>query len=138
MAVMPKSTPAPQPPRLADEAAPHGPPKQVEDVIFPHARTEDGAGMHVLRKRGDALELGTLRAAREGQPLHGELVRLAHREGTPLFDVETLHAPAPARGRPAKVASDRFRDGWDRIWGREGSANDAESSRSERTRGKPS
>ncbi len=92
-----------------------------DDIILPHARTEDGQGVHVLRKRGDTIEAGTLRAMREGQPLHGELVSLAHREGTPLFDVEVLHdaRPASARGRPPKVATRAFRDGWDRIFSKD-------------------
>jgi hypothetical protein len=101
----------------------------VEDVLFPHARTEDGAGLHVLRKRGDAIEAGVVRAMREGQPLHGELVKLAQREGTPLFDVEVLHdarsqTPPPRLGRPARVASARFREGWDRIWGEQDGAGE--------------
>jgi len=58
---------------------------------------------------------------REGQPLRGELVSLAPREGTPLFDVSVLHdaRPKAARGRPPKVATRAFRDGWDRIFSRE-------------------
>ena len=90
---------------------------------MPHAVTEDGQGLHVLRKRGDTIEAGLVRAAREGQPLHGELVRLRPREGTPLLDVEVLHDARPrALGRPPKVATKAFRSGWDRIFG-EGAAD---------------
>lgn len=102
----------------SSDASTSSAPAVSEDVILPHARTEDGGGLHVLRKRGDTLEAGIVRATRDGQPLHGELLQLTHREGTPLFDVEVLHAtPTPRRGRPPKVATQRFRDGWDRIWG---------------------
>jgi hypothetical protein len=119
MASSRSSVPAPREPG-PDAARP-----SIEDVLLPHAPTEDGAGFHVLRKRGDAIEAGVVRAMRDGQPLHGELVKLAPREGTPLFDVEVLHDArshtSPAReqglGRPARVASARFREGWDRIWG---------------------
>jgi hypothetical protein len=117
MAASRSSVPAPD--ARTPESAP------AEDVLLPHARTEDGAGFHVLRKRGETIEAGVVRAMREGQPLHGELLKLAHREGTPLFDVEVLHdarsQSSPAReaglGRPARVASARFLEGWDRIWG---------------------
>ncbi|MBN8610508.1 MAG: hypothetical protein J0L92_07990 [Deltaproteobacteria bacterium] len=112
---------ASSPPRSSDttELTPRA--STPDDVILPHARTEDGEGLHVLRKRGDVVEAGTIRAMREGQPLHGELVSLAHREGTPLFDVSVLHdaRPASARGRPPKVATRAFRDGWDRIFSKE-------------------
>ncbi|GAB4215466.1 MAG: hypothetical protein OHK0013_41080 [Sandaracinaceae bacterium] len=102
-----------------------------EDVILPHARTEDGRGVHVLRKRGDTVEAGVLRALEEGRPIHGELVRLERRPGTPLFDVHVeLDARPPSaekRGRPPKVATRAFRAGWDEIWGR-GRATDEEPS----------
>lgn len=103
-------------------SAPEAASTPTEDVLLPHAPTEDGAGFHVLRKRGDAIEAGVVRAMREGQPLHGELVKLAPRAGTPLFDVEVLHdarAGSGALGRPARVSSAKFREGWDRIWGQD-------------------
>ncbi len=90
----------------------------AEDVLLPHAVTEDGQGLHVLRKRGEAVEAGVVRAVRDGQPLHGDLVRLSHREGTPLFDVEVLHTTRTL-GRPPQVATKKFRDGWDRVFGGE-------------------
>ncbi len=88
-----------------------------EDVVLPHSPTEDGRGWNVLRRRGERLEAGVLHPAREGQPIHGELVRLSPREGTPLCDVEVLHDARPPTERPALVASARYRDGWERIWG---------------------
>jgi hypothetical protein len=117
---------ASRPPRHAPAAEPTSPEPAAEDILLPHARTEDGAGFHVLRKRGETLEAGVVRAMREGQPLHGELVKLAPREGTPLFDVEVLHDARSATtrpqslGRPPRVSSAKFRSGWDRIWGEPG------------------
>lgn len=119
---MASSPPRPDATKTEPAAIATRPPEpRVEDVILPHARTDDGEGLHVLRKRGETIEVGTIRAMREGQPLHGELVSLAHREGTPLFDVSVLHdaRPASARGRPPKVATRAFRDGWDRIFSKE-------------------
>lgn len=115
MASSPSSVPAPREPAS-------DPGRTVpEDVLLPHARTEDGAGVHVLRKRGEVIEAGVVRAMREGQPIHGELVKLAQREGTPLFDVEVLHdarsEAARSLGRPARVSNAKFREGWDRIFG---------------------
>lgn len=116
MASSPSSVPAPREPPAHPARTP------AEDVILPHARTEDGAGLHVLRKRGEVIEAGVVRAMREGQPIHGELVKLAQREGTPLFDVEVLHdarrdAATAGLGRPARVSNAKFREGWDRIFG---------------------
>jgi hypothetical protein len=103
-------------------------PAAGEDVILPHARTEDGRGVHVLRKRGDTIEAGVLRQLEEGRPLHGELVRLVHRPGTPLFDVHVELDARPKRGergRPPKVATKAFRAGWSEIWGRDDDEGEA-------------
>ncbi len=78
----------------------------------------------MLRKRGDRLEAGVVRAAAEGKPVHGELVTLKAREEPNVFDVEVLHdarpEPTPTaserRSGPAKVASDDYRRGWGRLF----------------------
>ncbi|MBX7197523.1 MAG: hypothetical protein K1X94_36090 [Sandaracinaceae bacterium] len=100
----------------ASSAPSQASPARPDDVILPHAVTEDGQGLHVLRKRGESVEAGVVRAVKDGQPLHGDLVRLQHREGTPLFDVEVLHTTRTL-GRPPQVATKKFRDGWDRVFG---------------------
>lgn len=90
-------------------------------MVFVYGKTEPDEGLRVLRARpnGD-VEVGQLRSVREGQPIHGELVALRPREGSPLIDVQVLHdARPPATGRPAKVATAAFRAGWDRIFGGE-------------------
>ena len=102
-------------PKEREEPAPAPP----DDVVLPCGPTEDGHGVHVLRKRGERLEIGELRAAEEGKPLHGDLVRLSHREGTPLYDVETLHElERSPRGGPAQVATDKYRKGWESVFRR--------------------
>ena len=63
------------------------------------------------------VEAGTMRPLDEGKPIHGEIVRLKPREESPaLFDVEVQHDARPSTGRPAKVATDEYRKGWESIW----------------------
>jgi hypothetical protein len=113
---------------MSTEPPPPPPPK--EDVVFVHSAAPGGEGLRVIRKREDTLEIGEIRAAKEGQPLHGDLVRLKPRaESDRLFDVEVLvsreetqralpaHA-APAHPGPAQVATNAYRDGWEAIFGR--------------------
>lgn len=104
-----------------------------EDVVLLHSPTESGDGVRVIRKRDDAIELGELRPMREGQPIHGDVVRLTQREEHKLlFDCEVLVPsaapkeapqkadPAPKRlahKGPARVTSDAYRGGWDAIFG---------------------
>ncbi len=88
------------------------------DVVLVYGRSEDGKAHHVLRQRGEAIEAGTMRALDEGKPIHGEVIRLKPREESPvLFDVEVQHDARPSLGgRPAKVATDEYRKGWESIW----------------------
>lgn len=93
----------------------------VEDVAMVVGASVDSQQLAVLRKRGGELSAAILRAAKEGQPLHGELIRLRARDGEPhLYDVESVYeAPrdrSADRGRPAQVATEEYRDGWDRLW----------------------
>ncbi|MBK8481275.1 MAG: hypothetical protein IPL40_08885 [Proteobacteria bacterium] len=104
------------------------------DVVLVHGRTADGRGVRALRSRPNRLELAELRVAKEGQPLHpgGELVQLKRREESPLlWDVdvkwrgeEAAAAAAPSSGPevtghagPAQVATDRYRENWEAIFG---------------------
>lgn len=97
------------------------------DVALIHGVGADGS-VHVIRKRGDALEAGALQPVREGAPIHGELVTLTPRPSFPLLcDVQTHYTP-PAKAAakpsarpqhrkgPAQVATDTYRDNWDSIW----------------------
>jgi len=100
------------------DKAPDGP---VEDIAMVVAASADAQQLAVLRKRGEELSTAILRPAKQGQPLHGELVRLRPREGERnLYDVESIfQGPrdrAGDRGRPAQVATDEYRDGWDRLF----------------------
>jgi hypothetical protein len=98
--------------------------KAGEDVALVWGKSEDGETLGVLRKRGDAIEPALVKKAREGEPIHGELVRLRPREEPNLYDVDVLHdarrhdagTPAPEAGGPAQVASSAYRKGWDRLF----------------------
>ena len=99
------------------------------DVALLYAPTEDGKGARVLRARGGAIETGEVRPMKDGQAIQsGEVVRLSPRPDAPcLCDIEVLHKQPPApngediasgpRGRPVQVASDDYRDSWDRTFG---------------------
>jgi len=87
------------------------------DLVFVYGRSDDGQAYEVLRQRGDGIEAGRMRPLDEGKPIHGEVVRLKGREDSPLlFDVEVQHDARGATGRPARVATERYRQGWDSIW----------------------
>jgi hypothetical protein len=98
------------------------------DVALIHGVTASG-DMRILRKRADRLEVDAVKQLREGTPITGKVVKLTPRREFPLLcDVETvLPSPAPLksdvaadgpRKGPAQVATERYRDNWESIWGR--------------------
>lgn len=98
--------------------------KAGEDVALVWGKSDDGETLGVLRKRGDAIEPALVKKAREGEPIHGELVRLSPRDEPNLYDVEVLHDARRSEARdseaagPAQVASSAYRKGWDRLFKR--------------------
>lgn len=87
------------------------------DIVLVYGRSEDGRAYDVLRQRGRQIEAGKMRPLDEGKPIHGEVVRLKPRDESPvLFDVEVHHSGSSSAGRPAKVATERYRKGWESIW----------------------
>ena len=108
--------------------------KIKQDMLLIHGVSEDGEAYDVIRRRDDSLELGQVRALKEGQPVHGEVVRLTPRKDTPLvYDVK-VEVPDPSKPRPtdtlaspesvaslngpAQVATEAYRQNWDLIWAR--------------------
>ncbi len=90
--------------------------KSSEDVALVCGASPEGEKLAVLRKRGERVEAALMHRVADGQPIHGELVRLKAREEPSLYDVEVIHeAPRDADG-PAQVASDAYRKGWDRLF----------------------
>lgn len=107
--------------------------ESAADVALVHHVTPGGE-VHIIRRRGDQLEAGSLAPLREGAPIQGEVVSLTPRPSFPLLcDVQTLYTPPrpaaasaaspekpaarPARRKgPAQVATDDYRANWDTIW----------------------
>jgi hypothetical protein len=91
--------------------------RDLTDVVLVYGKSEDGRRYDVLRQRGTEVQAGTMRPLDEGKPIHGEVVRLKPREESPaLFDIEVQHDMPSSTGRPAKVATDQYRKGWESIW----------------------
>ncbi len=95
------------------------------DIALIHGKTTDGEGLRIIRKREDRIELGAVRPLQQGMPITGEVVSLTPRPEFPLLcDVKVeLEAPRAerdvaerARSGPAQVATDSYRENWDRIW----------------------
>ena len=90
-----------------------------------HGKTTDGEGACVLRARPGKLEAGEVRPLRHGRPVgSGEIVSLSPRENSPdVYDVRTLcELPGGAAERtasdgPAQVATEAYRDAWERTFG---------------------
>jgi hypothetical protein len=123
--------------------------RKADDVVLIHGVDPRRKELHVLRRRRDGVEAGVVRDVEEGRPIQGDLVKLKPWRDFPLVcDVETVlstgetaaapttatgseatasdaHAPAKAPARaphpgPARVATDAYRCGWDRVFGRRG------------------
>ncbi|HEY6080425.1 MAG TPA: hypothetical protein VIW29_16540 [Polyangiaceae bacterium] len=121
-------------PKPEHEASPGNPADsaKVADVALVHAVDPDGS-VHVIRRRGDHLEAGSLQPLREGAPIRGEVVALRPRANFPaLCDVEVLYeppaqpaasseAPAAQRKGPAQIATASYRANWESIWSRKSS-----------------
>jgi hypothetical protein len=101
--------------------------RHSDDVALIHGKTPDGEGLRIIRKREDRLEFGAVHPLKEGTPITGEVVTLTPRPEFPLLcDVKTELAAqkatadvtsAPRHG-PAQVATDQYRENWDKIWSR--------------------
>jgi hypothetical protein len=94
------------------------------DVVMVAGRTQDGEGAQVVRARPGRVEAGEVRPMKEGKPLAaGEVVRLEQRKDAPaLYDVHVEHVVQPAaakapHGGPAQVATDEYRESWERTFG---------------------
>jgi hypothetical protein len=108
---------------------------EESDVVIVHGVAEDGDRLEVLRLRNQRIEVGALQKLEHGRPIHGEVVRLQPRPSCPLIcdvkvelpeprgaapkesSLENATSSADTRRGPAQVASDRYRIGWDLIFG---------------------
>jgi hypothetical protein len=111
----------------------------ARELVLVGGRNHESGGYRVLRQRADTVEVGELRAMREGQPITGDVVRLHPTEQhARIFECETLHsaseaadpealreaqpaAEASANARahpgPARIATNAYRRNWDQIFG---------------------
>jgi len=91
---------------------------------------KDERGLHILRRRSEdgPIEAAVAQPLAEGRPITGEVISMRQREDLPfLFDVTSEldaagnpSATSAGPSRPAKVATNSYRRGWDAIWGRRG------------------
>ena len=100
-----------------------------QDRVLVGGPSPSGRGVQVLRSRDGNIEVGELRTPREGQAMHGELVKLSPtEEHERLFDVEVMVDARPpgqrSHGGPPQVATAAYRAEWERIFGK-GGADDA-------------
>lgn len=103
---------------MADDPEP-----KDSDVLLVHSPTDDGQGARVIRAREGAVEVGELRAVKQGAPLvSGEVVKLEPRPESPrLFNVQVQYkvpAASPHAG-PARVTSSAYRRNWDTVFGKQ-------------------
>lgn len=77
----------------------------------------------LVERRGERPSLGTLAPMREGQPLSegAELVKITPGEDDEWHDVETIyrHEPRAELSGPPQVATEAYREGYDRIFGKQ-------------------
>lgn len=96
-------------------------------TVLPIGKTDEGH-MRCLVKRGDEVQPMTFVHAKEGQPMMTpEYAVVSDMPGTPFLSAEfhdnpvlpkvKVDASAADRDGPARVNSQAFRDGWDRIFG---------------------
>jgi hypothetical protein len=121
------SVPASESPATSISTTSPTPQVQHDDVALIHGRTEDGRGLKILRRRNDRIEAGAVMPLEAGKPIAGEVVRLEPRKESPLLcDVHVEYTPPqesrPTATGPAQVASDRYRQNWDLVFG--GAHND--------------
>lgn len=116
--------------------------KPIRDLIFPIAPPRPDGGQGIVRLRGPAdapepaqIQTGILYPVEHGQPLHGGLLLSLAKDGHGLRVVEEhgtvgesqdtsptdralSKADFDAHEGPAKVTSEAYREGWDRIFNR--------------------
>lgn len=90
-----------------------------------------GSARACIRHRPDhSIETGLAQPLKDGVPIHGEVVQIQPLEEAPgCYEVKdhcsvsrTQPSPKPAKG-PAKVSSDQYRNGWERVYGKSNTLN---------------
>jgi hypothetical protein len=109
------------------------PPQALGDVAIVCGKDEHG--LHILRRRSEdgPVEAAVAKPLTEGRPITGEVISMRRREDLPfLFDVtseiDASGKPVAATegaARPAQVATNSYRRGWEAIWGARGARGPA-------------
>lgn len=86
--------------------------KQKTDRLIMGSEISDGVRVFVRKNKDDEISCGTLELTKEGKPVDGEIVKLSEVSDS-VYDVESIYK-SPG---PSKVASKKYKDGWDRIFG---------------------
>lgn len=89
------------------------------DQILLESEISPGHGAATRRdENGKIVGFGTFTEVKEGQPIQGgaELIRVGPENGDGWRDVETVYSN---KSGPAQVATPAYRDGYDRIFGKQ-------------------
>lgn len=89
-------------------------PKSTKGLVMPLEVTSQGSlkGLYIGE---DGVAIKQYNVIPEGCPIVGDVSILTASSGSPLLREETIHT---GRSGPAKVNSDAYREGWDRIFGK--------------------
>lgn len=79
----------------------------------------DGTRQCVRHTKDHKIQVGYLSPVKDGAPLNdSDLINLTPRDDG-SYDVEELYTQAKTDSKPAMVNSERFKSGWDRIYGKQ-------------------
>lgn len=94
--------------------------KKPDDVALLLGKSDDGELLALRAPEEAQLQLMRLRPLKDGEAVTGqEILQLKPRPKTPrICDVDVIYRPEPeAHGGPARVSSERYRRGWERLFG---------------------
>ena len=87
------------------------------DLLRVTGETKDGGFTYIRHRADHEAEVGVLKIPKEGQSMQSTPVTLTRVEDD-LFEVEEIGTSTSSESKgPAKVTTDDYRMGWDRIFG---------------------
>ena len=95
--------------------------KRKRGVLVTEGKLDETSPTHVVRVDEAGIRTSTVYPLKDGRalPAHGQICDIEERsEG--VYDVEVRHDLGSG---PSQVATDDYRDGWDRTFGRVGKPN---------------
>ncbi len=88
-----------------------------KDRIRIGPKLEDGRRLATRIHADGSTSNGIIAPAEDGKPIHGELLRVNDECHEGWHDVDTVYDASPTLNGPAQVATPRYREGYDRIFG---------------------